>query len=317
MGHHQQERKDEPCFESTEHRPSQFVDQPQGHHGQYLFKQFGQKVNHQNDGQKGQGQRRHLERVDGPSDMFGELFRGQMRKLGSAPDAPHQPNKGRDREDQTLGEATEGSCDQKQEQDDVHGRHGEVIHIRAGCGGKLGGKTACRKGTFAFYMEPIASTFSVRKARPSDAAFVHQLVVELARYEEAEEEVTLTVHQLEADAQAGCFECTVAEDANGQVVGMALHHARYSTWKGKTWYLEDLVVTETWRGFGVGRALFESVAAHARSKFAQRLEWQVLDWNAPAIGFYKRLGADLDGKWLNGRLTAKALETMASNHEEP
>ena len=166
-------------------------------------------------------------------------------------------------------------------------------------------------------MEPIASTFSVRKARPSDAAFVHQLVVELARYEEAEEEVTLTVHQLEADAHAGCFECTVAEDANGQVVGMALHHARYSTWKGKTWYLEDLVVTETWRGFGVGRALFESVAAHARSKFAQRLEWQVLDWNAPAIGFYERLGADLDGKWLNGRLTAKALETMASNHEEP
>jgi GNAT superfamily N-acetyltransferase len=67
----------------------------------------------------------------------------------------------------------------------------------------------------------------------------------------------------------------------------------------------------------VGRALFEAVAAHARSKFAQRLEWQVLDWNAPAIGFYERLGADLDGKWLNGRLTAKALERMAPNNQEP
>ena len=82
--------------------------------------------------------------------MFGELFRGQRRKLGSAPDAPHQPNKGRDREDQTLGEATEGSCDQKQEQDDVHGRHGEVIHIRAGCGGKLGGKNCLSKGYLRF-----------------------------------------------------------------------------------------------------------------------------------------------------------------------
>ena len=82
---------------------------------------------------------------------------------------------------------------------------------------------------------------------------VHGLIVELARYERAEQEVALTVETLQSDMAQGRFACFVAE-ASGQIVGMALHHARYSTWKGLTWYLEDLVVTEPWRGQGVGRS---------------------------------------------------------------
>ena len=91
---------------------------------------------------------------------------------------------------------------------------------------------------------------------------MHGLIVELARYERAEQRMALTVETLQSDMAQGRFECFVAE-ASGQIVGMALHHARYSTWKGLTWYLEDLVVTEPWRGQGVGRSLFLAVAAHA------------------------------------------------------
>ena len=151
----------------------------------------------------------------------------------------------------------------------------------------------------------------VRSCAPSEVAVVHGLIVELARYERAEQEVALAVETLQSDMAQGRFECFVAE-ASGQIVGMALHHARYSTWKGLTWYLEDLVVTEPWRGQGVGRSLFLAVAAHARSVNAKRLEWQVLDWNEPAIGFYKTLGASLTDTWLNGRLTDEDLATLPS-----
>lgn len=156
------------------------------------------------------------------------------------------------------------------------------------------------------------AAFAVRPARAADMKAVRALIVELAEYEKAPDEVTLTLDQLERDLAAGCFEVTVAEAQDGTVVGMALHHARYSTWKGKTWYLEDLVVTESWRGRGVGRALFSEVAATAQSRESQRLEWQVLDWNEPAIGFYKALNASLDDSWLNGRLTSEQLNSWMS-----
>lgn len=156
------------------------------------------------------------------------------------------------------------------------------------------------------------AAFAVRPGRIADLKAVRALIVELAEYEEAPDEVTLTLAQLERDLAAGCFEVTVAEALDGSVVGMALHHARYSTWKGKTWYLEDLVVTESWRGRGVGKALFSEVAATAHSRDSHRLEWQVLDWNEPAIGFYKALNASLDGSWLNGRWTREQLNAWVS-----
>ena len=153
------------------------------------------------------------------------------------------------------------------------------------------------------------AAFAVRPGRAADLKAVRALIVELAEYEKAPDEVTLTLDQLERDLAAGCFEVTVAEAQNGEVVGMALHHARYSTWKGKTWYLEDLVVTESWRGRGVGKALFYEVVATAQSRESKRLEWQVLDWNEPAIGFYEALNASFDGSWLNGRLTSEQLNS--------
>ncbi len=144
--------------------------------------------------------------------------------------------------------------------------------------------------------------------------------MELAVYEDAPDEVTLTLEQLMRDAEAGCFEVTLAESDQEGIVGMALHHPRYSTWKGRTWYLEDLVVTQTWRGRGVGKALFHAVARRAVDMDAQRLEWQVLDWNESAIGFYKHLDASVEDSWLNGRLTRTQLESMPlgrGKHDKP
>ena len=151
---------------------------------------------------------------------------------------------------------------------------------------------------------------AIRTAQPEDLHAVRDLIVELAVYENAPDEVTLTLNQLMRDADEGCFEVTLAESDEDGIVGMALHHPRYSTWKGRTWYLEDLVVTQTWRGRGVGKALFHAVARRAVEMNAQRLEWQVLEWNEPAIGFYKHLDASVEHTWLNGRLTKSQLEAM-------
>lgn len=142
----------------------------------------------------------------------------------------------------------------------------------------------------------------IRLAGDSDWESVHALIVELADYERARSEVTLSLTELQRDAERGCFSCHVAE-SQGAVVGMVLHHYRYSTWKGLTWYIEDLVVTKSLRGQGIGRMLFNAAVARAIHEKAGRLEWQVLDWNEPAIGFYQNIGASLSSEWLNGRLT--------------
>lgn len=151
---------------------------------------------------------------------------------------------------------------------------------------------------------------AIRPANPEDLNAVRDLIVELAEYENAPDQVTLTLEELKRDAEEGCFEVTIAESETDGIVGMALHHPRYSTWKGRTWYLEDLVVTQTWRGRGVGKALFYAVARRAVEMNAQRLEWQVLDWNELAIGFYKHLDASVEHSWLNGRLTRSQLDSM-------
>ncbi|MEC7694383.1 MAG: GNAT family N-acetyltransferase [Bacteroidota bacterium] len=148
---------------------------------------------------------------------------------------------------------------------------------------------------------------AIRRAENHELEAVHGLIVELAAYERAEDQVFLTLAQFAKDAAEGHFEVTVAATHGGDIVGMALHHPRYSTWEGRTWYLEDLVVTESWRGRGVGKALFDAVVACANEQQAKRLEWQVLEWNAPAIGFYEKLGARVSADWLNGRLTREQL----------
>ena len=153
--------------------------------------------------------------------------------------------------------------------------------------------------------------FTVRKGTKNDVKAVHALIVELAIYERAEQEVSNTVDQLLRDGfgEDPVYELLVAE-TEGKVVGMALWYTKYSTWKGKCGYLEDLVIQADVRGRGIGKALFLEVAKACAHRGYGRMEWQVLDWNEPAIGFYRSLGAGLDPEWLNGKLTKDELQTF-------
>ena len=120
----------------------------------------------------------------------------------------------------------------------------------------------------------------IRPATASDMQAVHQLIVELAIYEKAPNEVVNTPEQLIKDGfgNQALFVCFVAE-LDGQVIGMSLNYVRYSTWKGAVLYLEDLIVTESLRGQGIGKALFQHTLQYARNNGYSRLQWQVLDWN--------------------------------------
>ena len=153
--------------------------------------------------------------------------------------------------------------------------------------------------------------FTVRKGTKNDVKAVHALIVELAIYERAEQEVSNTVDQLLRDGfgEDPVYELLVAETEE-KVVGMALWYTKYSTWKGKCGYLEDLVIQADVRGRGIGKALFLEVAKACARRGYGRMEWQVLDWNEPAIGFYRSLGAGLDPEWLNGKLTKDELQTF-------
>lgn len=144
---------------------------------------------------------------------------------------------------------------------------------------------------------------TVREAVPSDMEAVWNLIRELAIYEKAEHEFINTVYQLTKDGFGPneVFDCIVAE-VGSQVIGFALYYTSYSTWKGKCLYLEDFLVTEAWRGKGIGKLLFDRVFQEAKDRNVGRFEWQVLDWNEPAINFYKKYDAILDEEWLNGKI---------------
>lgn len=146
-------------------------------------------------------------------------------------------------------------------------------------------------------MKPV-----IRKATKNDMPQVLDLIQELATYEKAPDEMINTVENLENDGfgENKIFDCIVAE-WDDKIVGFALYFTGYSTWKGRTLYLEDFIVNEAYRGQGIGKILFEEVMQEAKRRGAKRMDWQVLDWNKPAIRFYKKHGATLDGEWLNGR----------------
>ena len=154
-------------------------------------------------------------------------------------------------------------------------------------------------------------SFSIRKGTKEDCARTLELIQELAFYEKAPQEVSLTVEELEEDGfgQNPIYELLVAEQ-EGEIIGVALFYEKYSTWKGRCTYLEDLIVTESKRGIGAGKALFEAVISHSKNKKSGRMEWQVLDWNKPAIDFYKSYGAELDPEWFNGRFRSEQLQKM-------
>ena len=142
----------------------------------------------------------------------------------------------------------------------------------------------------------------IRKAERSDVAAIFALIQELALYEKAPEQVTNTAEQLASDLfDKELCEAIVAEKEN-KVVGFALYYTSYSTWKGACLYLEDFYVIESERQHGIGQLLFDEVLETAKNRKVQRMDWQVLTWNEPAIRFYEKQKAILDPEWLNGRL---------------
>jgi ribosomal protein S18 acetylase RimI-like enzyme len=146
-------------------------------------------------------------------------------------------------------------------------------------------------------------SFLIRKSEPQDVVAMMQLIHELALFEKAPNEVVANEQTL-LDAgfsENPVFISWVAVQHN-HIVGLAICYVRYSTWKGPVLYLEDLIVTESCRGQGIGKALFENCLDHARSKQYRRMVWQVLDWNTPAILFYERYGASIENGWLNASI---------------
>ncbi len=151
----------------------------------------------------------------------------------------------------------------------------------------------------------------IRKGIAGDIKAVYGLILELAHYEKAPSEVTVSIEQLLRDGfgPRPLFEFVVAERA-GEVIGMAFYYFRYSTWKGKFLYLEDFVVTESLRGNGIGAQLFEKVMEISVAEKCAGMSWQVLDWNEPALHFYKKYAANLDSEWVNGRLLSSEIERL-------
>ena len=155
------------------------------------------------------------------------------------------------------------------------------------------------------------SNFIIRPGGRNDVPELHALVVELARYERAEKEVLLTKEQMAEDGfgDQPKYRVFVAE-ADEEVVGMALYYMRYSTWKGETLHLEDLVVREGYRKDGIGSALFRAVVAEACDLGVGRMEWEVLGWNEPARQFYKKYNGSGDSEWELWKLTPEQMKEI-------
>lgn len=144
----------------------------------------------------------------------------------------------------------------------------------------------------------------IRKATATDLPAIYDLVKSLAIYEKAEHEVTATLADYHTDFAAGIFQSHVAE-MEGKVVGMVLYYMNYSTWKGRMLYLEDFVVYEAYRQHGIGQLLWNELTEEAKRQGARLLKWQVLDWNEPAIKFYKKNQAIIEKEWYNGKVFFK------------
>lgn len=156
---------------------------------------------------------------------------------------------------------------------------------------------------------------TIRFAGPGDAETLFRFIVELAEYEREPDAVEVTAADLRAQLSAATppFECLLAEQ-DGAACGFALFFHTYSTWRGRQGiYLEDLYVPEVSRGAGVGAALLATLAGLAQDRDCARVEWAVLNWNTPAIGFYERIGARPQADWQVYRLTDGALATLASS----
>lgn len=152
---------------------------------------------------------------------------------------------------------------------------------------------------------------NIRAGQKADLPRVLELVKELAEYERALHEVTNTVQRMEQDGfgPQPLYGFFVAEVEN-TIVGISLYYWRYSTWKGKRLYLEDIVVTQAQRGKGFGKRLFDRTLQHALDENATGMMWQVLEWNEPAINFYKKYGSKFDSEWINVSLEREQVNAL-------
>jgi GNAT superfamily N-acetyltransferase len=144
---------------------------------------------------------------------------------------------------------------------------------------------------------------TIRKATKEDCTSMMQLVHELAEYEKMPQEVTVDfAHFVESGFGSNPVWWSFVAETD-KIIGFALYYIRFSTWKGQRMYVEDLLVTEKMRGKGIGKLLFEALIEDAKKKKLNGISWQVLDWNEPAINFYKKLGdVQFDNTWVNGTL---------------
>ena len=151
----------------------------------------------------------------------------------------------------------------------------------------------------------------IRKGIKKDLPQVLALIKELADYEKSLDQVDVTLEQLEKDGFDGHphYYLLVAEE-KGEIIGVCFYFIRYSTWKGKVLFLEDFVVKEEYRRKGIGRMLFEETIRIANKENMDGLHWQVLDWNTPALNFYKKYNASISSTWLNGRLDKEQINKL-------
>lgn len=154
---------------------------------------------------------------------------------------------------------------------------------------------------------------SIRKATINDLPEVLALVKELAIYEKAAHEVKITIGELEKDGfgEHPLFWIILAE-VDAKIIGMSFYYIRYSTWTGRNLYLEDIIVKEAYRGNSIGKLLFEETINEAKKLNVRQMMWQVLDWNEPALNFYKKFNAELDPEWVNGKLRFEASPASVS-----
>ena len=152
---------------------------------------------------------------------------------------------------------------------------------------------------------------TIRRGTKEDLPRVLELIKELALYERAADQVINNVKLMEQDGFGPnpIFGFFVAENEDG-IFGLSLYYWRYSTWKGKRLYLEDIIVTEKERGRGIGKLLFDRTMQHALDEKCSGMMWQVLDWNEPAINFYRKYGSTIAGDWLNCTLEADQMRSL-------
>lgn len=148
----------------------------------------------------------------------------------------------------------------------------------------------------------------IRIALKKDLPSVYQLIKELALYENAPTEPSISLEEFIEDGTGNrpSYRVIIAE-MEQEIVGIALYYLGYSTWKGNMMYLDDLVVKNQYRRHGIGHLLFQSLIAAAREHGVNQLRWHVLDWNEPAISFYKKINASLDGEWITCKLEKEQL----------